>query len=413
MPNVGNSKSKTVCFWNNFFEGTTLRHDERLKTMKRMQPLLFASVLICFFGLGLSRHTVSHDQGTFSHQPGAVIAQAEPVVEVPPPPPRRFTMIAVGDIMLDRSVGRAIRNNGYQSILEKVRDLTRSADIAFANLECPLATTGPHDPPNCIFRADPSTVKVLTDGGFNIVSLANNHTLDAGRQAVLQTLDTLESHDILYCGAHRERERSGEVVVVEAGDPPMRLGFIACTDLSFVHGSYNKVDPDRANLVQQIQEARLQCDKLFVSIHWGDEYQSYPNNRQKETAHIAIDAGADVILGHHPHTLQGIEVYNGGLILYSMGNFVFDQREGERMESAIFHFTYTEGWGWQLYAKPVWISRARMGPIYPEEARRDKILARLAKISEPFGTELEIKDGKAWLRIREGDTEETIISAER
>lgn len=312
---------------------------------------------------------------------------------------QQFTMIAVGDIMTDRNVGDAIQRNGARSILEKVRELTASTDVSFGNLECPLSTKGPHAPKDCVFRARPETVAVVTDGGFDVVSLANNHSLNAGREGVLQTLDVLDKRGIMYCGARRDRTKGGEASVVQVGQGPVRVGFIAATDLSFEHGSYNKVDADRANLTAQIQAAKAQCDVVCVSVHWGDEYQSMPNQRQRNTAHAAIRAGADAVLGHHPHTLQGIEIYQGKPILYSMGNFVFDQREGERMESAIFHLEWVKGWGWQMFAKPIWIPRSRMGPIYPETARRDKILARLAKISKPLGTTLQVRDGKAWLRI--------------
>ena len=317
------------------------------------------------------------------------------------PEKKQFTMIAVGDIMTDRNVGDAIQRNGALSILAKVRELTRSADVSFANLECPLSTAGPHAPRDCVFRARPETVAVVKDGGFDIVSLANNHTLNAGREGVLQTLDVLDKQGIPYCGARRDRTKGGEATYLKVGRAPVTVGFIAATDLSFGHGSYNKVDADRANLVAQIQAARPLCDVLCVSFHWGDEYQSLPNQRQRNTAHAAVRAGVDLVLGHHPHTLQGIEVYQGKPILYSMGNFVFDQREGERMESAIFHLEWVQGWGWQIFAKPVWIPRSRMGPIYPEAARRDRILARLAKISKPLGTTLQLKDGKAWLRVAE------------
>jgi hypothetical protein len=317
---------------------------------------------------------------------------------------QRLSMIAVGDIMTDRNVGKAIAARGCESILAKVRDFTADADISVANLETPLSSVGSHDPQACVFRARPETVKVLVDGGFDIVSLANNHTLNAGREGVLQTLDVLEKNKVQYCGAWRDKARTGEVTYLAAGAAPVRLGFIGMTDLSFGHGSYNKVSADRSNLAAQIKQAKRNCDLVIVSIHWGDEYKPLPNQRQRNTAHAAINAGADLVLGHHPHTLEGIEAYKGKPILYSMGNFVFDQREGERMESAIFRLDYARGWGWQIMAKPVWIPRSRMGPIYPEAARRDKILARLAKISKPLGTTLQIKDGKAWLRIPEPAT---------
>jgi poly-gamma-glutamate synthesis protein (capsule biosynthesis protein) len=361
--------------------------------MKRVAPLLAALTGLLLLGLMARPQAPSAPSAAALPEPIAVAA-AEPQASAR----KHITIIAVGDVMTDRNVGGAIAANGAESILERVRELTRSGDLSFANLECPLSTVGPHAPNDCVFRARPATVKVLLDGGFDVVSLANNHTFNAGREGVLQTLDTLEKNGIAYCGAGRDR-RGDQAAIVEGGDGPVRVGFIAATDMTIEHGSYNKVSADRSNLTAQIEAARPQCDLLFVSLHWGNEYETLPTQRQKNTAHAAIRAGADVVLGHHPHTLQGIEVYQGKPILYSLGNFVFDQREGERMESAIFSIEYSEGWGWQIMAKPIWIPRSRMGPIYPSAERRDKILARLARISKPLGTTLQIKDGKAWLRL--------------
>ena len=318
----------------------------------------------------------------------------------PPPPPASFTMVAVGDVMLDRWVGQVIERRGAAHILEKVRDDLRTADIAFANLESPLSTVGAHAPKACIFRADPAAVEVLLDGGFNIVSIANNHTLDAGVPGLMQTMDHLEAAGIAWCGAARERERSWEPTRFEIGG--LTLGFVACTDLSFQHGSWCKVDAEMTEFAEHIRAAKSQCDLLVVSIHWGNEYQNVPTRRQREVAHAAIDAGADLIIGHHPHVLQGVGAYRGAPILYSTGNFVFDQREGERMESAIFHLRYTEGEGWHIRMVPVWIPFARAGPIYPEPSRAKRIIERLASLSENLGVPVEVRDNEG----------ETIIAPE-
>jgi poly-gamma-glutamate capsule biosynthesis protein CapA/YwtB (metallophosphatase superfamily) len=350
--------------------------------MKRFLPLIAALPLLLLLGVAACH---------LRPFPASGAAYAAPAAG-------QFMVLAVGDVMTDRNVDQRIRAHGMHSILEKVRSYTSAADISFANLECPLSTVGSHDPHNCVFRAPPDTVQVLLDGGFDVVSLANNHSLNAGREGLLQTLSTLEKHHLRYCGAARDRQ-GGRPTFLKVADGPWTIGFLAATDLSFAAGSHNKVAPDRSNLIREIRAARNQCDKLFVSIHWGDEYQSLPNARQRQTAHLALDAGADVILGHHPHTLQGVEVYKGKLILYSMGNFVFDQRQGERMESAIFRLKFTQGRGWTVTAKPIWIPSERMGPIFPEAARRDRILARLAKISKPLGTTLTVKDGLAWLSV--------------
>ncbi len=292
--------------------------------------------------------------------------------------------------MLDRNVWKAIERSGYRSILEKVREDVREADITFGNLECPLSTVGPHSPSeHLLFRADPRSVQVLLDGGFDIVSLANNHTLNAGTDGLEQTLDHLEEAGVAYCGAQRERERSWEpCLFIEDG---LVIGFVAATDLSFEHGSCCKVDEDLSKLKAHLAAAAEKCDLLVASFHWGNEYQNRPTDRQKSVARAAIEAGADLVVGHHQHVLGGIGRHRGAPILYGCGNFVFDQREGERMESAIFHLRYTEGEGWRIRVVPVWIPRTRMGPIYPARERALKIIERMADFSENLGVALEVK----------------------
>jgi hypothetical protein len=313
------------------------------------------------------------------------------------PVPRALWMAAVGDIMLDRKVGKLINANGPESILAKVRRRLRAPNLTFGNLECPLSTEGPHDPHNCCFRAQPGTVSVLEDGGFDVVSLANNHSLNAGREGILQTLETLDKAQIAYCGARRERERGMEPTILGTGG--LRVGFMAFTDLSFEHGSYSKFTGDGEEACAAVTSARAQCDLLFVSVHWGEEYQSMPLQSQTRTAQALLDAGADCILGHHPHTLQGIGVYRGKPILYSMGNFVFDQRQGERMESAIFELFYKEPGVWQINATPVWIPPDRLGPIYPAAERSQRIAGRLRDLSTALGTPARVENGRVVVRI--------------
>lgn len=333
-----------------------------------------------------------------AHPQVAEAARPQPEAE---PEPRSFTMVAVGDVMLDRLVGTRIRTNGPQSIFEKVREDLRGADITFANLECPLASSGPHAPKSCIFRADPRTVDVLLDGGVDVVAAANNHSLDAGEAGLMETLDHLDRAGVAYCGAARERERAWEPCLFDVND--VLLGFVACTDLSFQHGSWCKVDGEMTKFADRIRAADDRCDLLVVSIHWGNEYQNVPTDRQQAVAHTAVEAGADLVIGHHPHTLQGVGQHQGAPILYSAGNFVFDQREGERMESAIFHLTWTEGEGWHIRMVPVWIPISRCGPIYPESSRAAKIINRLAGLSANLGVPVTVENNEGEATIPAGD----------
>jgi len=241
-----------------------------------------------------------------------------------------------------------------------------------------------------VFRAEPATVTVLQDGGFDVVSIANNHTLNSGRRTFLDTMDILDRNGILYCGGRREAATAWWPVYLQVG--PLRLGFMAYTDLSFGHGSDNKVAQDLSNFTKQVREADPKCDLLVVSFHWGEEYRQLPTQRQRQVARAAVDAGADLLLGHHPHVLEGMAAYRGAPILYSMGNFVFDQKAGERMESAIFDIEYVELWGWDVTATPVVIPRSRFGPEYPSAEKAAALAKRLRELSAKLGSYPEIGD---------------------
>ncbi|MBC7289039.1 MAG: CapA family protein, partial [Armatimonadetes bacterium] len=197
-----------------------------------------------------------------------------------------------------------------------------------------------------------------------------------------------DRNGILYCGGRREKSTSWWPVYLTAGG--LKIGFMAYTDLSFNHGSDNKVDADLSNLRRQVSAADGKCDLLVVSFHWGEEYQRMPTERQRRVARAAIDSGADLVLGHHPHVLEGVTAYGGAPIIYSMGNFVFDQAPGERMESAIFELRYTEGQGWELTATPVVISRTRFGPEYPSPDDACRIARRIVNMSALLGSYPEL-----------------------
>ena len=308
-----------------------------------------------------------------------------------PASPRKLALYAVGDIMLDRAVGKRIKSAGCAAVIEKLAPELARADIVFGNLESPLSSVGAHDAPNCCFRADPAAAKVLTLGHFGMVSFANNHCLDPGREGYLRTLKRLEEIGVRYCGASAERSQASWLRIMEAQG--LKVGFLAYTDLDFTHACYSKVPRDLALHRQAIGQAKNKCDLLIVSYHWGQEYAERPSERQKTVARAAVGGGADVVLGHHPHVLQGIGLEQGSPVLYSMGNFIFDQRPGVRMESALFKLFYEEGQGWLVKVVPVWLPPGRYGPEYPGPQKRDAILERMGKYSQALGTETRTESG--------------------
>jgi hypothetical protein len=334
----------------------------------------------------LALSCVLHGCGGGSPSPtAAAIPPLEPAL------PDNVRVVAVGDILLDRGVADRIQSNGLDSLLPVVAPQLQRADIAFGNLECPIATVGPHDPSATIFRADPATVAVLVQGGFDMLSVANNHTLNSGPAALIETLDHLDAVGIGYVGAAREEEHGSDPAFLQVRD--LRIGFLAYTDLPFECESYSKVDEDLTRLRQQVAAARADCDVLLVSFHWGEMDQTVPTPRQVEVAHASIDAGADAVLGHHPHVLQGAEMYQGKPILYSMGNLVFDRRTTAEGESGLFDLCYREGGGWQVCITPVSIPLQRYGPEYAAGSEGAAILEGFATLSQDLGTTVDVSQG--------------------
>ena len=355
--------------------------------------ILFAGCVLSFAaGYRYGPAVWSAEGRTADGSRSAVRRNAPPVGrDAQPARPRKLTLAAVGDVMLDRTVWKRIQANGARSILARAPSTLRRADLAFGNLECPLGNARHAVSGEMSFCADPSTVAVLKDGGFDLVSLANNHTLDRGPSILQGTLAVLEAAGIRYAGADRDRAQATRLRRLGAGG--LTVGFLAYTDLSFEHGSWAKVGPDDRRALEEVRAARNKCDLLVVSYHWGNEYQPMPTSRQRALGRGTINAGADLVLGHHPHVLGPIEAYGGGLILYSMGNFVFDQRDtpDHEMDTAIFQIRYSEGEPLSATVIPLHISRQRCGPEPIGRPQARVILKRIGAFSARLGTPLSIQ----------------------
>lgn len=235
-------------------------------------------------------------------------------------------IVFVGDVMLDDGPGRLVAAGGDP--LAPFAPLLADADFRIANLECPLATIGKAIPTKIYtFRADPRATGVLK-GRFDAVSVANNHSGDYGRAAFLETLAVLDAAGIRHVGGGRNLaeahaplwvEQKGLRIAVLAYDEFLPRAFEAGADFPGIAWS------EDSQVVADIRAARAAgADIVIPFMHWGWEYEAGPNARQRQLAHTMIDAGADAVVGGHPHVTQGAEVYRGKPIIYSLGNFVFD-----------------------------------------------------------------------------------------
>ena len=244
--------------------------------------------------------------------------------------PNFVTLSFVGDIMLDRGVKNSVNKNfkgDYSSLFEKLEILKKS-DIVFANLEGPVSDIGKDMHNLYSFRMDLSIIPTLKDAGFSILSVANNHVGDWGRNAYIDTLTRLKENEIFYTGGGINTNEAEIPIIIEKYG--IKIGYLGFSDVgpNWMEASENKAGlllASNPRFDEIIQNASKQVDYLVVSFHFGDEYKLKHNPRQEYLAHKAIDAGAKIIIGHHPHVAEDTEIYKNGFIAYSLGNFIFDQ----------------------------------------------------------------------------------------
>jgi poly-gamma-glutamate capsule biosynthesis protein CapA/YwtB (metallophosphatase superfamily) len=244
------------------------------------------------------------------------------------PKPKKTRILLGGDVMLSRHVGQLARaHHDPASPLRDLAPVLRSADIAFVNLEAPFSDRGRLVEQGMIFKAEPEMVAALLMAGIAIVSTANNHARDCDGYGVEFTLSWLKKNGILAVGSGATAEDAHGGQIVERNG--RRFGFLAYT---FDQSNGNHTDIDDRIAVMDIPTMRSDVARLLdladvaiVSMHAGAEYQPHPNAQQIEFADAAIDAGARVVVGHHPHVTQPWERQGKGVIFNSMGNLVFDQ----------------------------------------------------------------------------------------
>jgi poly-gamma-glutamate synthesis protein (capsule biosynthesis protein) len=260
--------------------------------------------------------------------------QAIPSEPASPPPgapeKREHTLLFAGDVMLSRGVGARMESQDDWTLpFEEIAETLHSADLRFCNLECPISDQGRNLHHLYSFRADPRALEGLKAAGFDVVSLANNHAYDWGPAALLDSLERLRAAGIRAVGAGQNILAAHYPVLINVGG--LRLAFLGYVEIDPKEATAGVDRPgvawlDPAQVLADIRFARPVADLVIVCPHWGVEYAVKPAREQVEFAHRMIDAGADLIVGSHPHVVQPLEAYHGRWIAYSLGNFVFDQK---------------------------------------------------------------------------------------
>jgi poly-gamma-glutamate capsule biosynthesis protein CapA/YwtB (metallophosphatase superfamily) len=256
-----------------------------------------------------------------------------------------ITIAFVGDIMLGRSLGERITDGRGATIFGSVKSILRSADVAVGNLECALGEGGTKAPKAYTFLAPPEAAAWLEDAGFDLLSLANNHSLDYGPAVLEQMMQTLDQAGIRAVGAGADEEQARAPEILDIGG--YRLAFLAYVEVPVEAYGFDpkhwRAGPDSpgvswaddARIATDLQILDQQVDFIVVLFHFGDEGMETPNRRQIQLSHLAIDNGADLVVGSHPHLVQAEEAYRSGWIFYSLGNFVFDGFTGKANHSAV------------------------------------------------------------------------------
>lgn len=255
-----------------------------------------------------------------------------PTLVPPADESQKITLMAVGDIMLGRTIGEMIETEGPQAPFAFTAEILSSADLTLGNLECPISSRGSPEEKTYTFRAPLLAGEALAMAGFDVLSLANNHVLDYGIDALEDTLNILNDRQIYTVGAGMNDTLAYAPLFLEING--LRLAVLAFADIPATDYDYTawEAGADQPGIAwahphilqERVKQAKQAADVVIVLVHNGYEIVQRVSKQQQEFAHLAIDSGASLVIGSHPHVLQRIENYNNGLIVYSMGNFVFD-----------------------------------------------------------------------------------------
>ncbi len=313
-----------------------------------------------------------------------------------------ITLLAVGDIMLVMGMTPLIRQHGANYPFQYVRPLLTRADIVIGNLEAPFTT---HTAPtpykraesvkarrDYILRAHPSTAEGLRYAGFTAVGLANNHMMDYQAQGLLDTLATLDRLGIAYCGAGKNLTEARRPAVIERKGLRVALLSYSCILPIGSVATANRmgIAPARGfgaeeAMREDITRARREADFVILSIHWGKQLERYPSSFQRGLGRKLLEWGADAVVGHHPHVLQGIQVEGGKLIAYSLGDFV---NSSSRKETAILQMAISRPH--QLDSACIIPHVLWQGQPRQAEGRMWRnIIARMRTLSAPWGTQID------------------------
>jgi poly-gamma-glutamate capsule biosynthesis protein CapA/YwtB (metallophosphatase superfamily) len=306
-----------------------------------------------------------------------------------------FKIGFVGDILPDRGVKSVIQRNGLAGLFKNTSELFKDTDLVCANLEAAVTQGNQPLMKTFHFNSPLNIGEYLAQNKITLVTLANNHSIDFGKAGLSDTVSNLKRYQVEAFGYGPNAWTALAPKIIDIRGT--RIAFIGavCFPLEGYVYLPDAFDVGRwdASLVKlQIQAARQQADIVVICLHWGIEFSHYPTSSQMEIAHFCIDQGADLVIGHHPHVMQGMELYQHKPIFYSLGNFIFDQHYGPTTQSIFANITISEKRIRRIELLPVLIHDFVPGMADQETAA--VINKNFLKYSEPFNLNLFQPEGK-------------------
>ena len=313
--------------------------------------------------------------------------------------PVEVSVVCVGDIMLAGNAAPIIEKYGVDYPFDSTREILQKADVAIGNLEMPISVTGESVPDKEYnFLGHPRIVNGLANAGFDVLTLANNHMGDYGDGALLATLDTLAASGIRYCGAGSDLQAARQPAILAVYDK--HIAVLAYSNTFPFEYFASQSSPGTARgiaefFVSDIESAKEWADLVIVSFHWGGELVTEPREYQELFGRKAIEAGANVVFGHHPHVLQGIEIYEGGLIAYSLGNFSFGSYSKNARTSAILRVNFQSGRLKRAEIIPINVANHEVvfQPRLLSGDAAEAVINEIRLLSDKWGTQITTIDG--------------------
>lgn len=257
-------------------------------------------------------------------------------------------LVFVGDLLLDRGVREKIEHVGVESIFSKgIDSVFKSNDIVVANLECPVTKIQEPINKKFIFRAEPEWLSALKKHGVSHLNLANNHSMDQGRGGLIDTERNIHDYGLISLGFGENENKACQPFLL--ANFPRKIFLLSSVQVPSENWTYLPNQPcvcenSYDSITKQITDLKSKDPDcvVMVQFHWGNEHVVKPTTQQKKIAHAIVDAGADCIIGHHPHVIQTIETYKGKSIFYSIGNFIFDQKKAINTKGLLLQMEITE-----------------------------------------------------------------------